>query len=253
MCCFAGTCSCFPHSAQKQPWVQIPLSLTANHCPQPLLPLPCCGVTPQGRRSTWTLRVHTWECGVVVSCGETASIRDLGCFCCAAWVSTNNGSCCPTNTGSPLYSKVWIISLVMATPDPLLHCDMEWAGKEHLLDLGWGIPIGSSTKADLFPPCLRGKPTCMCSSWWSPGFYSSPVNPNSPSINKGTLYPQCRTPGLGLQICGSQLLTPQGGWCPTNVHSFLLWVASQGHRSWPPDYMCIFLTALVVQESFCPF
>lgn len=168
-------------------------------------------------------------------------------------------TCCPTQALGHL-CILRFESFLWSWPPQITCCTVTWNE--------WGKSICSTrvgarpqvvasnlapTKADLSPPCLRGKPACLCSSWWSPGFYSSLVNSNSPPINKGTLSPQCRTPGLGLQICGSQLLIPQSGWCPTHVHSFLLWVPSQGHRSWPPDYMCIFLTALVVQESFCPF
>ena len=69
------------------------LSLTAGHCPQPLLPLLCCRTTLQGR---WGL------CGISacirVSCGGVAALRDLGCFCGTIWVSANNGHHHPTQT-----------------------------------------------------------------------------------------------------------------------------------------------------------
>lgn len=59
-----------------------PLSLIANNsssfCPPAL-----CGAAPQGKQDPFGLCVYGWK----VSCGRLATVRVLGCFRCATWVS----------------------------------------------------------------------------------------------------------------------------------------------------------------------
>ena len=96
-----------------------PLSLTANHCPKPLPPLP-------SRESQG------------MSCGRAATVSDLGCFWGSVWVSTKSGHC--HSTPAPCWDQVasmshsWVFNSVMAGPDPVLQCD-----KEHSLSLSWGL------------------------------------------------------------------------------------------------------------------
>ena len=92
----------------------------------------------------------------------------------------------------------------------------------------------------------------------SPGFCSSPVTPRGPPSSKGACLPL-----IGFRDWSSQsvvLMAHSLGQVSTWAVSLFLWVPSQGSRShvmifFPslPDYLCIFLTALVVQESFCLF
>lgn len=96
-----------------------PLSLTANHWPQPLPPSP--SMESQG-----------------ISCGRATTVSDLGCFWGSVWGSTKSGHC--HSTLAPCWEPVasmsysWVFYSVMAAPDPVLQCD-----KEHLLSLSWGV------------------------------------------------------------------------------------------------------------------
>ena len=67
----------------------------------------------------------------------------------------------------------------------------------------------------------------------------------------------CRMPGVGCPICGLNCSFPRAGLCPCNLPfplRILLVASSQpDHFFFLPDYVGIFLTALVVQESFCQF
>lgn len=88
--------------------------------------------------------------------------------------------------------------------------------------------------------------------------HSPPVSPRGPPISQGSSSPLCRTPGLGCPVCGfhcslpEQVSTvyssfsseppPRG--TGTNLFTFLPFLS---------DYLWLFLTALVIKESFCQF
>ena len=96
-----------------------PLSLTTDHCPQPLLLLPCYGFTPKIGGSLVSL--HTSR----VTRGELATDRDLSSFWGPAWLCTDTGQCCPTWTllwnWSPLhslaksFSRLWLLQIQCCT------------------------------------------------------------------------------------------------------------------------------------------
>ena len=110
--------------------------------------------------------------------------------------------------------------------------------------------------------------TSLCSTWGlasmctllmsgvqaSPAFLSLPVV--SPPTSQGGLSPLHRTPGLGCSVCGLTHSLPMVGvcWCHLPFPlSPLPGPNTTAFLSFLPNYLCIFFTALVIQESFCHF
>lgn len=128
--------------------------------------------------------------------------------------------------------------------------------------MGWGVVVMGSlaaTRADLSPLCLEACSVLMHTPYGrSPGFSSLSVRLSGLPTSQGGLSPLCRTPGLGCPVCGSACLLPRVGvhWC--NLPFPLYPLAGAGpdliaFLLFLPYYLCIFLTTLVVQESFCQF
>ena len=94
-----------------------PLSLSANHCPQPVLLPPCCGTA--GKEPMWTFSMYQGA-----SCGRVATVRVLSCFWYAAWVSANNGHFqlmqAPHWDQAASASHSWVFSPVVVAPSLVL-------------------------------------------------------------------------------------------------------------------------------------
>ena len=136
-----------------------PLSLTADHCPQFLPPLLCCG----SARPVWTLRV-LW-----VSCSIAPAVRDQGSFPYTVWVRVNIEHHCPmqalpwnqvtTVSYSGVISQSWPAHMqchTVAWTEWGQGVCSAWAGACAKV-AAW---ILAATRADLSVPCLRGKTTC---------------------------------------------------------------------------------------------
>ena len=101
----ASTSNCFLCFAQTQPRVQVPFVphswqlLTVSAAPTLLL--------DRAGSPVWSLGVY-WH----VSCGGVAAVTVLGCLWGSAWISANNGCCCPTQ-GQP---AMWFQSALSALP-----------------------------------------------------------------------------------------------------------------------------------------
>ena len=114
------------------------------------------------------------------------------------------------------------------------------------------VPSGSQeTWQLLFPPCLGGSQH-MCTSHQQSPALPQPFCYCQRSSNQPRRFVSLvQDPGLWPSNCGSQLSLPGVGIClyilpaggtGLNLTAFLPFL---------PDYMCIFLISLVVQESFC--
>ena len=132
-----------------------------------------------------------------------------------------------------------------------------WLGLGHASR--WLQEIWQLLKQTSLHPALEASQHACTPHEWSPGFHSPPVNPTSTPVRQGTFSPKHRTPRLGLQICGSHHSLPRVGIPPMHSHFHS---ESPPRGTGPdlitffpflPNYMCIFFTALVVQESFCQF
>ena len=102
-------------------------------------------------------------------------------------------------------------------------------------------------RANLSPPCLRGKPVCvlpMSRVWAS---HSPSVSPKGPPTSQGGLSLPHRTPGLGCPVCGSNCSLLSVG-VPPLVICIFLWVRFQGHSSQTncfsslPIQLCVYLS-----------
>lgn len=94
---------------------------------------------------------------------------------------------------------------------------------------------------------------CVCAKNGYPAW--APISHSVFPPSQGGLSPPCRTTGLGARVLTWPAHSPE--WTFTCVTSLCLWVTYQGHQSqsdgfstFLPNDLCIFLTALVVQESF---
>ena len=105
----------FLHSAQMEPWVQIPL------VSQP--------ITAPSIHHTRGQVGPLWTCRIIqgMSCGEAATISHLGLLlrCCLSKCQQRQ----PPPTSSP----------VKAGLDPVLQCHMDSAGLKPLLSHEWGL------------------------------------------------------------------------------------------------------------------
>ena len=121
---------------------------------KPLPPMLPCHITRQAG-PIWSLIVN-WE----LSYSGMATLRGLGCFWYTAWISTHDSHCYSTETlPKDLITSVshgWVFSLVVAAPDSVLHCYMEWVGLCPVLGPEGWLP----------PPlswwCLQGACAILC-------------------------------------------------------------------------------------------
>lgn len=164
---------------------------------------------------------------------------------------------CP-GTRSPLHTRSSGFS-----PQLWWH-DMIWSEQGWNICLAWAVmhheavmANPTAIKADFSASCSRGKPkgnACLRSGVQAS--HCSHFSPTGPPTSQGGLSPLYPI-GLGHPICSSphSLLRASVLLCTPPFPLSPL----PGHRSWPnsfsslPDYLCIFLVALVVQVSFCQF
>ena len=150
-----------------------PLFLTADQCPQPPAPPPCCWAISLGR---WGLCGHL-ACDQGVSCGGAAAVRGRGYFRCTAWVSSRVAATIPHRPCPGTSSS--LPPTVESSPQSWLPqnqcCSVTWNEQDQSLCLAWvhakavmGNPAG--TAADPSPPCLRARQHMSVPHNWSPGF-----------------------------------------------------------------------------------
>ena len=146
-------------------------------------------------------------------------------------------------------------SWVTAAPDLVPCYDVEWVGLEPSFSSDWDVS-----------PSILGKPsrphsTCLQGQASVNALLRSrspPISLSSPLIIKGDLSSLLRILAMGCLICGSHHSVPRGDVCPCILPS--LWIPSQGigpdlilFPPFLPNFVWIFLTALVVPGSFCQF
>lgn len=184
---------CFTLSAQTQPCIQV---LFIPHCwlllTSSAVPTLLWSCTAGQVESTWTLSIHQG-----ISCGGAATIRVLGFLWWAAWVSSSNGLCHPTQAllqdwVSCVHGQVF--SLVVAALDTVQCCDMEWVGLECLFILGWSA-------------CREGQPSLpRLGASQHTGVWASLyalIRSSVPPTSQERLSLLCRTPELRHPFCGS--------------------------------------------------
>lgn len=126
----------------------------------------------------------------------------------------------------------------------------KWSWSVHLGQAGWSQKTGQPL------PWFSNQPLCSASGarkcCRSPGFPKYQWFSNQPR----SLIFLCQNPELRYQICDLNHSVPRKDLHPCNLPFF--WVPSHKHRSQPDCFysfllesMCIFLSALVVKESFC--
>ena len=82
-----------------------------------------------------------------VSCGCAAAIRDLSYFGDTSWISANWDTTRAVPGLSQSMCRGPVLAPVMATPDPVLQCDVEWVGLKCLLRLDWDSQRGGCWKS----------------------------------------------------------------------------------------------------------
>ena len=111
------------HSAQMQPWIQVPfVPHSWSHLPAPITFTLLWSCTAGQVGPAWTLGVH-WS----MSCDGPVAIRVLGCFWWAAWEASTMASAVQKLTLNQVasVSSGQAFFPVVAVLDPMLHCNVE--------------------------------------------------------------------------------------------------------------------------------
>ena len=222
--------------------VHVPWSLTANHCPQPLPPPACGGVTLQGLQDLQRLS----GC-MGLSSGVMAAVRDL-----AAWVRANNDCYWyKVPPGTSYFFNPWLS--LLPSHDCLRSCAVLWcqacgAGVFAWLRLCTKAFMRNPAAAKVDPslPFCGGKPAQTQSSWAESRLLTALLLVRSGLVflvlllvqaAKGAHLPHVES--LNWRARSVALITHSPGSVSVHAISLFLWVPSQEHRS-----LCIFVVCL---------
>lgn len=187
---------------------ELPLSLTAELSPQPLLPLSWCGAAHQGRHSQ--CRHLPWLVVQAVVVRLQTEIKTAACV--------SASSDCPNPTKLPFWvwsvilSHSWALSSAMAAFAPMWSCVVKQAEIKRSLSSGWDVHTGGGRKPAshscshnlLYLPYFRDRHVCVPSSWLE---FRLPTTlllvPPAIQSAKETHLPGVRPQGRSAILCGS--------------------------------------------------
>ena len=187
---------------------ELPLSLTDELSPQPLLPLSWCGAAHQGRQGQ--CRHLPWVVVQAVVIQLQTEIKTAAC--------ESASSDCPNPTKLPFWvwavflSHIWALSSSMAAFAPVWSWVVKQAEIKRSLSSGWDVhkgggrkPASHSCSHNLpYLPCFRDKQVCMPSSWLE---FRLPTAlllvPPAIQSSKETHLPGVRPQGRSIILCGS--------------------------------------------------
>ena len=216
--------------------VHVPWSLTANHCPQPLPPPACGGVTLQGLQDLQRLS----GC-MGLSSGVMAAVRDL-----AAWVRANNDCYWyKVPPGTSYFFNPWLS--LLPSHDCLRSCAVLWCQACGAGVFAWlrlctkaFMRNPAAVKVDPSLPFCGGKPAQTQSSWAESRLLTALLLVRSGLVflvlllvqaAKGAHLPHVES--LNWRARSVALITHSPGSVSVHAISLFLWVPSQEHRSWP--------------------